>query len=138
MGSMLLHCTVIFFMISNIFSPFFRLISFPEFQAFEGLLCLPDALYLTAFQLFDTNGTGLVSFGILIFRFQKRTCHCNFTVQPFIIDNFEEIMKRTTLNQHIPFDLDGEFVRLYFGKEKKRLVPYAEFSQFLHVCIYLF
>lgn len=42
---------------------FDRLISFPEFQAFEGLLCLPDALYLTAFQLFDTNGSGHVSFG---------------------------------------------------------------------------
>lgn len=45
---------------------FYRLISFPEFQAFEGLLCLPDALYLTAFQLFDTNGSGLVSFGNLL------------------------------------------------------------------------
>lgn len=85
------------------------LISFPEFQAFEGLLCLPDALYVTAFQLFDTNGTGLVSF-----------------------DNFEEVMKRTTQHQRIPFDLDGEFVRLYFGRDKKRLVSYAEFSQFLH------
>lgn len=39
------------------------LISFAEFQAFEGLLCVPDALYKTAFQLFDTNGNGLVTFG---------------------------------------------------------------------------
>ena len=39
------------------------LISFAEFQAFEGLLCVPDALYKTAFQLFDTKGTGAVSFG---------------------------------------------------------------------------
>ncbi|KAI8423984.1 hypothetical protein MSG28_002643 [Choristoneura fumiferana] len=61
------------------------LISFPEFQAFEGLLCVPDALYKTAFQLFDTNGNGL-----------------------------------------------STFVRLYFGKDKKRLVTYPEFSQFLH------
>lgn len=38
-------------------------ISFSEFQAFEGLLCVPDALYKTAFQLFDTNGNGLVAFG---------------------------------------------------------------------------
>lgn len=38
------------------------LISYPEFQAFEGLLCFPDALYKTAFQLFDTNGNGMVSF----------------------------------------------------------------------------
>lgn len=38
-------------------------ISYAEFQAFEGLLCFPDALYKTAFQLFDTNGNGVVSFG---------------------------------------------------------------------------
>lgn len=39
------------------------LVSYAEFQAFEGLLCFPDALYKTAFQLFDTNGNGMVSFG---------------------------------------------------------------------------
>lgn len=37
-------------------------ISFSEFQAFEGLLCQPDALYKTAFQLFDKNGNGTVAF----------------------------------------------------------------------------
>ena len=39
------------------------LVSFPEFASFEGLLCSPDALYKTAFQLFDTKGTGTVGFG---------------------------------------------------------------------------
>lgn len=39
------------------------LISFAEFQAFEGLLCTPDALYKTAFQLFDRKGDGTVSYG---------------------------------------------------------------------------
>lgn len=39
------------------------LISFSEFQAFEGLLCTPDALYRTAFQLFDRKGNGTVSYG---------------------------------------------------------------------------
>lgn len=39
------------------------LISLAEFQAFEGLLCVPDALYKTAFQFFDINGNGMVSFG---------------------------------------------------------------------------
>ena len=43
------------------------LISFAEFQAFEGLLCVPDALYKTAFQLFDINGNGQVSFGSYYF-----------------------------------------------------------------------
>ena len=47
-------------------------------------------------------------------------------------------MKQTTLNQQIPFDLDGEFVRLYFGKEKQRHVSYSEFSQFLHVICHFF
>lgn len=37
-------------------------ISYPEFQAFEGLLCFPDALYKMAFRLFDVNGNGVVSF----------------------------------------------------------------------------
>lgn len=39
------------------------LISFAEFQAFEGLLCTPDALYKTAFQLFDRKGNGTVAYG---------------------------------------------------------------------------
>lgn len=47
-----------------VFFLFSRLISYPEFSAFEGRLCVPDALYRTAFQLFDTNGNGTVSFGM--------------------------------------------------------------------------
>ncbi|XP_075971317.1 calcium-binding mitochondrial carrier protein aralar1 isoform X1 [Anticarsia gemmatalis] len=84
-------------------------ISFSEFQAFEGLLCVPDALYKTAFQLFDTNGNGLVAF-----------------------DEFAEVMRKTALHQKLPFNMESTFVRLYFGKDKKRLVTYPEFSQFLH------
>ncbi|XP_018561690.1 calcium-binding mitochondrial carrier protein Aralar1 isoform X3 [Anoplophora glabripennis] len=85
------------------------LISYPEFQAFEGLLCFPDALYKTAFQLFDTNGNGMVSF-----------------------QEFVEVMKKTDLQRKIPFNMDSPFIQLYFGKDKKRLVSYNEFSQFLH------
>ncbi|XP_063227587.1 calcium-binding mitochondrial carrier protein Aralar1 isoform X3 [Bacillus rossius redtenbacheri] len=85
------------------------LISFPEFQAFEGLLCVPDALYKTAFQLFDTNGNGMVAF-----------------------DEFVEVMRKTALLQKIPFNMDSGFVQLYFGRDKKRLINYSEFSQFLH------
>ncbi|XP_061377749.1 calcium-binding mitochondrial carrier protein Aralar1 isoform X2 [Danaus plexippus] len=84
-------------------------ISFEEFQAFEGLLCVPDALYKTAFQLFDTNGNGLVAF-----------------------DEFAEVMRKTALHKKLPFNMESTFVRLYFGKDKKRLVTYPEFSQFLH------
>lgn len=28
--------------------------------------------------------------------------------------------------------MDGTFVKLYFGKEKQRVISYSEFSQFLH------
>lgn len=85
------------------------LISFTEFQAFEGLLCVPDALYKTAFQLFDTNGNGMVAF-----------------------DEFAEVMRKTVLHQKMPFNMDSSFIKLYFGKDKSRLISYAEFSQFLH------
>ncbi|CAL7942556.1 unnamed protein product [Xylocopa violacea] len=85
------------------------LISFAEFQAFEGLLCVPDALYKTAFQLFDTNGNGMVTF-----------------------DEFVEVMRKTELHRRMPFNMDSSFIKLYFGKDKKRLISYAEFSQFLH------
>ncbi|KAL1505732.1 hypothetical protein ABEB36_005228 [Hypothenemus hampei] len=85
------------------------LISYPEFQAFEGLLCFPDALYKTAFQLFDTNGNGMITF-----------------------HEFVEVMKKTELHQRIPFNMDSPFIQLYFGKNKQRLVTYNEFSQFLH------
>ncbi|KYQ59289.1 Calcium-binding mitochondrial carrier protein Aralar1 [Trachymyrmex zeteki] len=85
------------------------LISFAEFQAFEGLLCVPDALYKTAFQLFDTNGNGMVAF-----------------------DEFAEVMRKTVLHQKMPFNMDSSFIKLYFGKDKSRLISYAEFSQFLH------
>ncbi|XP_050664081.1 calcium-binding mitochondrial carrier protein Aralar1 isoform X1 [Leptidea sinapis] len=84
-------------------------ISFSEFQAFEGLLCVPDALYKTAFQLFDTNGNGLVAF-----------------------EEFADVMQKTALHKKLPFNMESTFVRLYFGKDKKRLVTYPEFSQFLH------
>jgi solute carrier family 25 aspartate/glutamate transporter 12/13 len=32
----------------------------------------------------------------------------------------------------IPFNMNGPFVRSYFGRRKNRVVTYAEFSQFLH------
>lgn len=41
-------------------------------------------------------------------------------------------MTKTELQQRIPFNMDSPFVQLYFGKDKKRLVSYNEFSQFLH------
>jgi solute carrier family 25 aspartate/glutamate transporter 12/13 len=80
-----------------------------EFQAFEAVLCQPDAIYRTAFQLFDTNGSGSITY-----------------------DEFEEIIRVTTLHQKIPFNFKGDFMLLHFGDDRKRTVTYSEFSQVLH------
>ncbi|XP_042896208.2 calcium-binding mitochondrial carrier protein Aralar1 isoform X1 [Parasteatoda tepidariorum] len=85
------------------------LISFLEFQAFEAVLCRPDALYITAFQLFDTNGSGSIT-----------------------LDEFEEIIKHTTLHEKIPFNFASEFLKLHFGADKNRELSYNEFTQLLH------
>lgn len=37
-------------------------ISFDEFRAFEAILCAPDAIYLTAFEMFDTNASETITF----------------------------------------------------------------------------
>lgn len=51
--------------LSELSVPLYSLISFEEFHAFEGILSAPDAMYLFAFQLFDTNGSGYVTCGKL-------------------------------------------------------------------------
>jgi len=85
------------------------LISFVEFQAFEALLCAPDSVYVMAFQIFDTNSSGFLSY-----------------------DEFEDVLKRTDLYQHIPFNFNSSFILLHFGKNKERTVSYTEFTQLLH------
>ncbi|XP_041371457.1 calcium-binding mitochondrial carrier protein Aralar2-like [Gigantopelta aegis] len=85
------------------------LISFAEFQAFEGLLCLPDSMFVLGFQIFDRNGNGYIA-----------------------CDEFEDIIKHTTLNRKIPFDFNSDFIKLHFGADKKRRVSYAEFTQLIH------
>lgn len=85
------------------------LISFQEFVAFEAHLCRPDALYRAAFQLFDRDGGGSVGFL-----------------------EFRDIMQRTSLHRwtdaaltpcrELPFDMEGSFVQLYFGRERERNV----------------
>lgn len=41
-------------------------------------------------------------------------------------------MLKTELHQRIPFNMESPFVQLYFGRDKKRVISYNEFSQFLH------
>ncbi|XP_076820244.1 electrogenic aspartate/glutamate antiporter SLC25A12, mitochondrial-like [Clavelina lepadiformis] len=84
------------------------LISWPEFQAFEAVLSLPDSLYHVAFQLFDKNCNGKIAF-----------------------DEVKDIFSRTLCHQHIPFNWDCEFVKLHFGANHKKTMNYFEFTQFL-------
>uniref|UniRef100_A0A8C5CU00 EF-hand domain-containing protein n=1 Tax=Gadus morhua TaxID=8049 RepID=A0A8C5CU00_GADMO len=84
------------------------LISFQEFLAFESVLCVPDALFIVAFQLFDKTGTGDISF-----------------------ENVRDIFGQTTVHHHIPFNWDCEFIRLHFGHDRKKRLSYLEFTQFL-------
>jgi len=51
------------------------------------------------------------------------------------IDEFVEVMQKTVLHQKMPFNMESNFIKLYFGKDKKRLINYNEFSQFLHVSL---
>ncbi|KAM6986943.1 electrogenic aspartate/glutamate antiporter SLC25A12, mitochondrial-like [Aplochiton taeniatus] len=84
------------------------LISFQEFLAFESVLCVPDALFIVAFQLFDKTGTGDISF-----------------------DNVRDIFSQTTVHHHIPFNWGCEFIKLHFGHDRKKRLSYLEFTQFL-------
>ncbi|XP_053372977.1 calcium-binding mitochondrial carrier protein Aralar1-like [Mercenaria mercenaria] len=84
-------------------------ISFTEFQAFEHLLSLPDAMYRLSFQIYDRNGSGFLSF-----------------------KEFEDIVKHTTLHKTIPFNFDCDFIQLHFGVDKSRRISYAEFTQLIH------
>lgn len=42
---------------------FSRFICFDEFKRFEEILCQPDVLFKCAFHLFDTTGSGYITFG---------------------------------------------------------------------------
>lgn len=53
-------------------------------------------------------------------------------MQTYPSDEFVEVMSKTVLHKHIPFNMESGFVDLYFGKDKQRKIDYAEFSQFLH------
>lgn len=105
------------------------LISYAEFRAFEGLLCFPDALYKTAFHLFDTNGNGVISFGNRFILFFTSILQYSNRI---VLDEFVDFMKKTDLHKRIPFNMNSGFTELYFGKNKKRSINYSEFSQFLH------
>ncbi len=85
------------------------LISFDEFNAFEAVLCSPDAIYLIAFEIFDRDGSKTVTF-----------------------DEFQAIIKHTKPLYDVAIDINSDLINLYFGKDKKRPIVYLEFCQLLH------
>uniref|UniRef100_A0A7E5A194 Calcium-binding mitochondrial carrier protein Aralar1 n=1 Tax=Panagrellus redivivus TaxID=6233 RepID=A0A7E5A194_PANRE len=85
------------------------LISFEEFQAFEASLCAPDALYLTAFEIFDNNASESIT-----------------------ADEFEAVIRYTTPVIESGFDFNCEFIKKYFGAKKNRQIGYHAFCQLLH------
>jgi solute carrier family 25 (mitochondrial aspartate/glutamate transporter), member 12/13 len=84
-------------------------------------LCAPDALYKTAFQLFDKNGNGSVTFGKFFFVDDIENDDlfgfiCNTSFCFCFAGEFCEVMRQTELHQKIPLNLGGPFIQLYFGK----------------------
>ncbi|CAD5210910.1 unnamed protein product [Bursaphelenchus okinawaensis] len=85
------------------------LVSFEEFCAFEATLCAPDALYLTAFDIFDNNASESIT-----------------------ADEFEKVIRHTTPLQAMDFDFNSDFIKKYFGANKQRQIGYHAFCQLLH------
>lgn len=64
------------------------LISFVEFQAFESLLCAPDAMSQLSFKLFDVDKSGKVTYGkyyntfngLYVFLFSVQTTSRRYSV----------------------------------------------------------
>lgn len=84
----------------------------------------PDALYLTAFEIFDNNASESIT-----------------------ADEFEQVIRLTTPLIELDFDFNCEFIKKYFGtygilhfgfsnwyifRQKKRQIGYLAFCQLLH------
>lgn len=83
-------------------------ITLKKFIDFESLLLASDSLYRLAFQLFDRQGQGFITF-----------------------DDFQYIISATKTFKDFPFNFDSEFVTTHFGAKRQRQVTYKEFTQIL-------
>lgn len=52
----------------------------------------------------------------------------------FFADEFESVIKKTTFFNKIKFNFETEFVKTYFGSDKKAHVRFDDFSHLLQVC----
>lgn len=84
-------------------------LSFNDFIIFQNLLSKPDAEYEIAFKLFDSAGSGKITF-----------------------DQFKQVLSSNLPPEAVPFDFDCDWLKLYIGnKEGHHELTYAEFTQLL-------
>src|ERR1700753_1851185 len=84
-------------------------VSLSDWHVFENILAKPDAEYEIAFRLFDVERTGNVKY-----------------------DDFRRLYELNKGPEHIPFDWDCEWAKLYIGSRSRRHnLDYPQFSQML-------
>ncbi|KAG6842460.1 hypothetical protein C0991_007590 [Blastosporella zonata] len=85
------------------------LVSWDDFTVFETLLKRPDADYWMAFQYFDVDHDGYITF-----------------------DEFKNVFTANVGPDAIPFDFDCDWVKLYLGKKNgTHVLGYNEFTQLM-------
>ncbi|KAI0828971.1 mitochondrial carrier [Trametes gibbosa] len=85
------------------------LLSWDDFVVFETILKRPDADYWIAFQYFDVDESGTISY-----------------------DEFKNVFNANIGPDAIPFDFECDWVKLYIGKKNgAHVLGYNEFTQLL-------
>ncbi|RDB28374.1 Calcium-binding mitochondrial carrier protein Aralar1 [Hypsizygus marmoreus] len=85
------------------------LVSWEDFTVFETLLKRPDADYWIAFEYFDVDNSGFISF-----------------------DEFKNVFMANVGPDAIPFNFDCDWLKLYIGKKNgTRALGYNEFTQLM-------
>lgn len=85
------------------------LVSWNDFTVFETLLKRPDADYWIAFQYFDVDNSGTITF-----------------------DEFKNVFLANVGPSTIPFDFDCDWVKLYLGRKNgTHVLGYNEFTQLM-------
>lgn len=85
------------------------LVSWEDFVVFETMLKRPDADYWIAFQYFDVDSSGTITF-----------------------DEFKNVFSANLSPDSIPFDFDCDWVKLYLGKrDGEHVLGYHEFTQLM-------
>ncbi|KAI0652392.1 mitochondrial carrier [Trametes meyenii] len=85
------------------------LLSWDDFVVFETILKRPDADYWIAFQYFDVDESGTISY-----------------------DEFKNVFNANIGPAAIPFDFDCDWVKLYLGKKNgAHVLGYNEFTQLM-------